>query len=612
MDLIYTPLDLETKDSFRLLLLHPASHDSPVRCELKQAACETEQYEALSYTWGDDTPCREILFQGQKFMVKENLYQALLELRHAVNVKVIWIDALCINQNDFLERAQQVTIMPSVYSHAKRVLIWLGAEAEESDLAMDLMIEISRYTKLLPKNGRNQRQLWTDRQDENLVIATPLFHHDYARAWVTLDDLLSRPWWGRAWIVQEVALAKEILVSCGNKSVHWDAITDTANLTIAYQQHIAQALETAPGLDEAAMNTEWRGADRRDGFVASLVIIRSYNGVTDIGNKSTLSDYLEDNRGRLSTDPRDKLYSMLGLLSDEARVKIQVDYTKSYVQVFCDVVEYVLNTKADNPLDILCHSQHSQWYPYNPSWIPDWRLHYRSDMFGSDIKNRFHAYSDLVPEFEIIRNPSTPQTLSRDRSLFKVKGFVAGVVTQTKLEGEDRSEIAASIIHEGRRTEESAWDLQKVFKNISEQDIHTKNDENVATAFVRTLYADNIPSPLKEKMQQMSVGKQHTSSAQDFVDDIQHDDEVDFNAEIQSRTVFITSGGCLGIGSDFIQKGDLICILIGCSVPIILSKEEDGNYCFISDCYIHDDIMYGSEIKGLKDGKYQLQDFILS
>ncbi|KAF8850066.1 HET-domain-containing protein, partial [Acephala macrosclerotiorum] len=124
----YVPLDKATKQ-IRLLVLSPSLHpdDERIQCQICiESNFEAVSFEALSYMWGDpDTAGNKVWLNNTLVDVRVNLYNALSYLRTNLE-RVLWIDALCINQDDVKERNHQVSFMGLVYEKATRVLVWLG------------------------------------------------------------------------------------------------------------------------------------------------------------------------------------------------------------------------------------------------------------------------------------------------------------------------------------------------------------------------------------------------------------------------------------------------------------------------------------------------------
>ncbi|KAK5689813.1 hypothetical protein LTR97_012572 [Elasticomyces elasticus] len=134
--------------------------------------------------------------------VTENLLSALVNLRRPDSERMLWVDAICINQNNIPERNDQVRKMGSIYSHAQRVLVWLGLATEASREAFDFLLRSNQ------NSPRNRGALVED------------------RGWVAMKDLYQRVYWKRVWIVQEVTLAKQAVLVCGHTETPWQYISE--------------------------------------------------------------------------------------------------------------------------------------------------------------------------------------------------------------------------------------------------------------------------------------------------------------------------------------------------------------------------------------------------
>lgn len=129
----YTPVDSEANE-IRVAHILPGSKNDPLLCQLKNVLlCENPTFEALSYTWGTQTDCVEISIDGKKASISENLNSALRRLRLADKVLTIWVDSICINQDDLVERSAQASRMRFIYRQACSVSVWLGNEDEEKE-----------------------------------------------------------------------------------------------------------------------------------------------------------------------------------------------------------------------------------------------------------------------------------------------------------------------------------------------------------------------------------------------------------------------------------------------------------------------------------------------
>lgn len=140
----YQPL--HNPNSIRVIELLPAlNRDKPIIIKLSISPLDPPvQYEALSYTWDDQKPRREITCDGASLCVTENVFQALRQLRRSKKARrrMLWIDAICINQNDEAEKTSQVSMMGEIYARGQRVNIWLSHPTE----AMKAMFEYVRLS----------------------------------------------------------------------------------------------------------------------------------------------------------------------------------------------------------------------------------------------------------------------------------------------------------------------------------------------------------------------------------------------------------------------------------------------------------------------------------
>jgi len=141
---------------------------------------------------------------GLEFVITGNLYAALFNLRSRFKERILWIDAICIDQNNILERNEQVRRMGQIYRSASRVVAWLGDEYDNSALAFSFIREITQG----PGEG-------------DIDIGTFAEHNPCLKALIVL---FSRDYFRRLWIVQEVTLAKDVFVCCGQETMEWDQL----------------------------------------------------------------------------------------------------------------------------------------------------------------------------------------------------------------------------------------------------------------------------------------------------------------------------------------------------------------------------------------------------
>ena len=175
--------------------------------DLQQPGTETNgtwigQYIALSYVWGeknaeDTTLLLNHMDKWTPLRIRKNLYDALMRLTQA-GITHLWVDALCINQDDQEERARQIAMMGDIYSHAANVIVWLG-EADEHSMKVFAFIHNARTTS----------------------ISWDLDSLDLRPICKAIQNFIRRPWFSRLWVVQEATVARNITLYCGETTMSW-------------------------------------------------------------------------------------------------------------------------------------------------------------------------------------------------------------------------------------------------------------------------------------------------------------------------------------------------------------------------------------------------------
>jgi hypothetical protein len=178
----YFPLSSEP-GTIRLLRIMPHQDETAdIQCELfeypLQSSRSTHLYEALSYVWGDSDQTLPILVHGKSFNVTVNLHAALLQLRNHSIERILWIDAICIDQDNQAEKEHQIQYMANIYGQANRVLVWLGEAADDSDLVFDVMRHV--------------------RNKEDITVL------GMQRLELAALALLQRSWFQRIWVRQQI------------------------------------------------------------------------------------------------------------------------------------------------------------------------------------------------------------------------------------------------------------------------------------------------------------------------------------------------------------------------------------------------------------------------
>lgn len=201
----FTYQPLQEPMDFRLLELLPGERDETLKCSLAHSSLTSHPYyHAVSYTWGTPGLIQEIELSGVAHSIQANLFEFLQQLRLTYATVTLWVDALCINGNDILEKNIQVPLMGLIYSYAKSVLVWLGPQADGSEEYFDSCNQIPPEPQSL--RSRILKNTDSDAGKPNSAA---------------IASLQCRTYWTRTWIIQEIVLASDIYVFCGDRFSHW-------------------------------------------------------------------------------------------------------------------------------------------------------------------------------------------------------------------------------------------------------------------------------------------------------------------------------------------------------------------------------------------------------
>ncbi|KAK5120826.1 hypothetical protein LTR85_005893 [Meristemomyces frigidus] len=319
--LLYNRLDFAHFET-RFLRILDDRQDDRVRCRLSKASLlDPPVYTALSYAWGDLTDVTPVEINGFCIKVTVNLAQALLQLR-AKGEHVLWIDAICINQSDAYEKSQQILRIGQIYSTARKVIAWLGPANADLRSAMSIL----------------NSDLTTDAE----IGPGPL---------QSVKRLLQAPYFQRAWVIQEVAKAQEVDVWCGNESQPLDAFSAAAAIV---GQKLSEGGDSLTLLKTLA---DFRKEERQSRIGVARML---------------LSEALVRSKDSLATDPRDKIYAMLGLTLDGAEIVPTPNYIQSSKEAFLQATVGMVVTQGQSAIMLLARGNTTE--NHRPSWVPDWAI----------------------------------------------------------------------------------------------------------------------------------------------------------------------------------------------------------------------------------------------
>jgi Heterokaryon incompatibility protein (HET) len=298
--------------SIRLLRLLPGDEDDTIQCSLEPRTLDAVQcidYEAISYTWGTPGDSESIKLEGFLLRIQANLHAFLRVLRLRNTPRILWVDAICIDQNDILDKNVQVPLMQKIYSLATKVLVWLGPHRDGSELVFDFCNQPER-----PQPGHE------------IYRPTKATHHaEGERSSDVISDaieaLLYREYWQRSWVIQEVLLARCLIIHCGNSNTSWESLVATRDWLLNHWPVRMNNLS-----DDPFEQTHFGAFD-------DLCEQRKSKQST------TLELCLFRFGDRKCTDIRDRVYGLLGVANDRSKVQeLKVDYSIRREELFFQVM----------------------------------------------------------------------------------------------------------------------------------------------------------------------------------------------------------------------------------------------------------------------------------
>jgi hypothetical protein len=518
----------------RVLYLAPGVGDeSPLAASLEVVDIQnTAPYEALSYMWGPatDEP-REYLWLGPcPLPIKPNLEAALRALRLRALARRLWIDAVCINQDDVDERSRQVRYMRLVYKHATRVIVWLGLKTAGVEQAFELARRLAQAKEVLdcPEASGVRPGEALDEDAVSGFVASMLgelppvvIQH--------LSNLFARPYFTRTWCIQEVVAASWVIVKVEEIEMPFLELISTIPFVVEWRREVS--------LDKPF--TLWY----------SLYVKRHLRlpfGASEVeGSMGDLLHLLEIGRGFQATDIRDKFFAMLGVCDEGLEPVLALtqvngsstagmlhvlrrgisrfngfmqsispnggdfgmpralrpDYRKDVVAVYTDLTRFLVR-KSPRMLDVLDHVQHNQDPSAGeyPSWVPKWfeptSCYPMKGCFLAGLCDGHFRYFAELHDCSLRGQPARPKVLSLDGFRVDVVQSVTGVM---EFGFADDERTTAAI--------EAAWAQLFPFPMLARDAPPYRNGEPLEVALCNALAACPLGFVVGSMSAKLNVGR---------------------------------------------------------------------------------------------------------
>lgn len=593
----YQPLG---EGEFRILKLGPGeSHDTDVYCSLITASmAQAMKYEAVSYLWGATSQQSmkinlvDSVGKAHPIYIRSHLFDALRSLRHPTIHRRFWVDALCINHGsgDSVDKNTQTAMKRYIFQNAKNLCFWIG-EDENYKKALNFipnMLDLTNINKLV--------------RDGNAIDG-----------WVSFMALLQNPVFSRLWLVQEVAVSRNVTLHSGVTAIHYADLVDAVAMFRSFRGDISLLFRRNGRNYKELLDRRISIAERfievsTNSLRTNRTMTYVEPGIRERRHKTERLLSLEELVSYLSqltsTSPLDRIYSVLAIASDgpdldertlmdsapETQIDsaLKIDYEAKVADVYQRfVLRAIENSRS---LDIICRKWADSASDCNlPTWIRPIEC---SLPLSSDILDRTNAESLVgLPEHKFYNasrgtvptfSAPSPQSSESPRSLF-VRGLHIDTISEL-----------------GPRAEDGI--ILREWLELAQCDVTQKE---VPEAFWRTLVADRDPhgtfAPSWYRIAFLyCLLNSPTGNINTHRLIVESEPEpsliVDFLFRVQSviwNRKFLVSKNrnYFGLAPMVAQVGDSICILFGCTVPVVLRRCEDDAgavyFQLVGESYVH-------------------------
>ena len=663
-----------TRNEIRLLKLQPADGNEKLKlipaCHIFHASLhENPKFVALSYVWGAATDLRMILVNNSGVRVNRNLYEAMMELRPPKEGLVIWVDFFCINQSDDKEKSWQVGLMADIYRKASNVVAWLGPAESGDESVVDYLNSLGAkaeacgmdngfepYEEIWQKLALHPRELRDpSRSTGPLMARTPagkilMFPPDTVQSifysisgWnnqgsqlpiAGMKRFFTRPWWGRVWVLQEITLPENAEFLCGSKRITRRRCSAAFNaycglrsvlttksaiqpdsLTLDENQIVLSLFQLRPTVMLSSWNVYRYGRFPLAGLLRATCV-----GSINLDRHGP--HHLE------STDPRDKIFALLGLAADREQLEklgVFPDYSKSCNETYTTTMVALLQ---QGHISLLSFCQTPKIQPNLPSWVPDWSRSV-TDML-QDVEN------DHITAYPVFSASGVQSRQSKVTAVRK-EGAIQGISLECYVYDEiyEVGSFPGRVSsHEVPLMETNSWPVEwvveiirltyqetiqrKLYKDFNNR-LHAAartsiggigyNQDNKMVRIGDGRFLDALVL-LGNGIEQIK-GKLIKRGLQQLLNDRVVRGKINSMASKRSRLgpeiigkslgrlPSITGKGHLVLGTEYVKSGDFVALIKGSQVPFILRRQGDGQYQLIGEAYV-DGIMDGEAMDNSK------------
>ncbi|EKJ74577.1 hypothetical protein FPSE_05327 [Fusarium pseudograminearum CS3096] len=626
--------------NFRLLRILPGASDDALACEVFVSDLDNSTpYTALSYVWGNPDKVGNLELSGHACRITRSLSDGLRRLRKPDEAQVAWADAICINQNDDIEKGHQVDLMGDIYDNAHHVVVWLGPDPTTSASEAFRCLQTINY-KLYTKTDKeyfypDEKEMGTvymktEADPEPRAMSRPVGRRSVHRSVLgekgtdCVGRLFDLSWFSRVWVLQEVGLAGSATAIWGDSSIEFGEIASfiwnvyyTEELRHALGDEITQKLSGAPLY---SVWNVWSTYEKKESWIYRTPLLRSCAELIAGQCSIDFVLVLEASRYFNATNQLDHVYAFLGHPKARNPVTkapwLQANYSLD-VQEQHRLLAASLSQDSLNFLVQAHQTEESLRLESGyPSWVPMW---------NEKTENHADAFWEAWDASLRKEEGKTFKTYA-DGHRLRVSGLIIGEIDQFT-----------------RTMESSDFDVEKDFGgllidlcwDLAGRRPNPYSPKEVLAAFASTLSCHykirgNQPLDGRERVVEQLAGYcMHLNNGfyqahlvpkhgdgfwnLNTVLEVGKSFTPSFKSHAVNRRFFNTTDGYWGMGPSAMQSGDICAVLLGADVPFVLRPKGDaGEYQVVGQCYMYN-FMDGQAVMASRAGEsgYDEREIIL-
>ncbi|KIW00293.1 uncharacterized protein PV09_08183 [Verruconis gallopava] len=588
----------------RILELLPGKAEDPISGNLNLVSLEAawKTYDAISYVWGDQASQRDIFIDNERLSITVSLWEALHNFRDERKKRILWADAICIQQLYPPEKAVQVQLMSKIYEGAASVRVWLGLDtlgvAQET---VDFILENVSISRDLIMRYGSITAVRTLPDDDNPISKD-------RDKWLLYEQFLQLPWFNRVWVIQEVGVAREAIMHWGDAEIPFAAVINL-NEFMLLGQHLFRFHPMSWILHDAFVGI-FNYYENQDSWREQL-----FPGVCDhwkrVSARPTLSGLFIQGSRRGVTDNRDLIYAFLGhpVANQDGAPFVKVDYVKDVNEVYFDAMVRLLGLEPNPGLPLAVAAGMGKKKPRDlnenlPTWVIRWELGLQVNwMCAPGHWHYAGGIEERVPKVDV---DMEKKTLTLVGAVFDKVTWVSEMILP--------KDVAIDMLVENHdRIPALEW-LWKDFEKIQSRYPEGLHRRDVMTV---TLIAGRWPNDQERKADDAENLEKHRAFVDGYLKYIAfarkrgtqtsqsnvaaseemtellsyaRDYEVLFSLVASNRRMFVTEKGFLGIGPPLLVEGDLVTVFQGVKTPFCLRdaiSTERSSYKLVGPAYVH-------------------------